>query len=152
MRHTNVICEFRLLGNILINMCRLNLDSLSHWETKCYFNRFVFSFICKSGLLRIKSGTRQQWCVKFWGESSLTTNGEECDLRFLPAGCCLLIPSLHSHIRTFCKHVWLYRSTFLPSGQGEACNTYVQIHNLAPGDSATFHQDFHLRFTPIAPA
>lgn len=46
----------------------------------------------------------------------LPTNAEECDLGLLPAGCCLPILSLRSHVLTSCKHVWLYRLTFLPSG------------------------------------
>lgn len=40
----------------------------------------------------------------------------QCDIHFLPAGRRQFDFSLRPHVLTFCKHVWLYVLTLLPSG------------------------------------
>lgn len=54
--------------------------------------------------------------LRVWRSSVSPLDPEQCDIRFLPAGRCHLNTSLHPHILTVRKHVWLYQLTFLPSG------------------------------------
>ena len=73
---------------------------------------------------------------------------EQCDIRFLPAGCCQLNTSLHPHILTVRKHVWLLSVDFsaiwpLRAGWGETRTTHVLSHSLIPGDISDAHVYFH---------
>lgn len=78
---------------------------------------------------------------------------ELCDIRFPAAGGCHLKASLHPHILTFCKHVWLYRLTLPPSGRstqagGRHAALCERAHSLAPGDAADVHLYFHHLYSP----
>ena len=80
---------------------------------------------------------------------------EQCDIRFLPAGCCHLNTSLHPHILTVRKHVWLLSVDFsaiwpLRAGWGETRTTHVLSHSLIPGDISDAHVYFHHLPPPLA--
>lgn len=58
-------------------------------------------------------------------------------LSSVTAGGCHLKASLHPHILTFCKHVWLYRLTLPPSGRatqagGRHAALWERAHSSAP--------------------
>lgn len=71
-----------------------------HVWGNCYYTAFWFGVrVCTSSLSWPKSRPFIQ-----------------CDIHFLPAERRHFDFSLHPHILTFCKHVWLYVLTLLPSG------------------------------------
>lgn len=72
---------------------------------------------------------------------------ELCDICFLPAGCCHFNTSLHPHILTFCKHVWLYQLTFLPSG----CSTQAECKlTVCPQETLVMPTSIFTTLFPIA--
>lgn len=61
--------EFRLLGNILINIWKLNQDSWSNWKQNGCFYRFVFHFqkSIVTNKIRKRAKAANSFVPNFWG-------------------------------------------------------------------------------------
>lgn len=106
-----------------VHLCAVEKDlSKQHENYMCECELpGLLSLSCSAGLIHTIVRTRSKNHIRhFWEQNEaacLPVHPEPRDIRFLPAGRCHLDTSLHPHILTFCKHVWLYQLTLPPSGR-----------------------------------